>query len=128
MFHIIRVLLVRSFDGSCNEGYRLDSGLAAPLSIRAMMTCREDSDVPILVLVLLVDAAHERGGRGQDLIDKDEDGLLWGQLYAFADHIDELSDGEVGWHEVLLLVDGRNVRLLDLLADHWDTVRVLLTL
>jgi hypothetical protein len=67
--------------------------------------------------VLLVDGGHERGGRREDLIDKDEDGLLGRELDALADHVDELSDGEVGRDEVLLLVDGRDVRLLHLLAD-----------
>lgn len=85
-------------------------------------------DVPILVLVLLVDAAHEGGGGRQDLVDEDEDGLLGGQLDALADDVDELADGEVCGHEVLLLVDGRDVRLLDLLADDGDAVGVLLAL
>ena len=85
-------------------------------------------DVPILVLVLLIDAAHQGGGRRQDLVDEDEDGLLGGQLDALADHVHELANGEVGWHEVLLLIDRRDVRLLDLLADDRDAVRVLLAL
>jgi hypothetical protein len=67
--------------------------------------------------VLLVDGAHERGGGRQDLIDEDEDGLLGRQLDALADHVDELAHCEVGGDQVLLLVDGRDVRLLDLLAD-----------
>ena len=49
-------------------------------------------------LVLLVDAAHECGSRWQHLINEDEDGLLWGELDAFADNIYELADGEVGWY------------------------------
>ncbi len=84
--------------------------------------------IPILILVFLVDAAHERGGRWQDLVDEDEDGLLGGELDAFADYVHELTDSEVGRDEVLLLVDGCNVRFLDLLADHWDAVGVFLAL
>jgi hypothetical protein len=76
----------------------------------------------VLVLVLLVYRAHESGGGRQDLIDEDEDGLLGRQLNALADHVDELADGEVGGDQVLLLVDGCNVRLLDLLADDLGTV------
>ena len=72
---------------------------------------------PILILVLLVDAAHQRGGRRQDLVDEDEDGLLRAELDALADDVDELAHGEVGGDEVLLLVDGCDVGLLDLLAD-----------
>lgn len=67
--------------------------------------------------MLFVDAAHEGGGGGQDLVDEDEDGLLRRKLNALADHVDELSDSEVAGDQVLLLVDGGDVRLLDLLAD-----------
>lgn len=59
--------------------------------------------------MLFVDAAHECSSWRQNLIHKDENGLLGGELYALADHIDELSHGEVGWHEILLLVDGSDV-------------------
>jgi hypothetical protein len=68
--------------------------------------------------VLLVYRAHESGGRRQDLIDEDEDGLLRRQLNALADHVDELTDRQVCRDQVLLLVDGRDVRLLDLLANN----------
>jgi hypothetical protein len=63
----------------------------------------------VLVLVLLVYRAHESGGRWQDLIDEDEDGLLGRQLNALADHVDELADGEICRYQVLLLVDSRDV-------------------
>ena len=78
--------------------------------------------------MLLVDTAHERGSRWQDLIDEDEDGLLGGELNALADHVDELTDSKVGGNEVLLLIDRCDIRLLDLLADDWNAVGVLLTL
>ena len=77
-----------------------------------------DVEEAVLVLVLLIDRAHECSGRWQNLVDEDEDGLLGAELDALADHIDELSDGEICWHKVLLLVDRRDVRLLDLLADN----------
>ena len=83
---------------------------------------KEDS--PVLILVLLVDAAHERSGGRQDLVDEDEDGLLRGELDPLADDVDELADGEVCWYQVLLLVDRRDVALLDLLADDLDGERV----
>lgn len=67
--------------------------------------------------MLLVDAAHQRSGRRQHLIDEDKDGLLGAELDALADHIDELSDGQVCGDEVLLLVDGGNVGFLDFFAD-----------
>lgn len=77
-----------------------------------------DIQETILVLVFFVNAAHERGGGWQDLIDEDEDGLLGRELDALADHVDELTDGEIGRDEVFLLVDGRDIRLLNLLANH----------
>ena len=74
-------------------------------------------NIPVLVLVLLVDAAHERSSGRQDLVDEDEDGLLGGQLDPLADHVDELAYGEICGNEVLLLIDGSDVALFHLLAD-----------
>ena len=74
-------------------------------------------DLPVFILVLLIDAAH-KGSRGrQDLIDEDENSLLRGELDALADDVDELADSQVGGDKVLLLVDGGNVALFDLLAN-----------
>lgn len=78
----------------------------------------EGGNIPILVLVLLVDAAHESSRRRQDLVDEDEDGLLGRQLNALADDIDKLANREVRGDEVFLLVDGGDIRLFYLLADH----------
>lgn len=85
-------------------------------------------NIPILILMLFIDAAHQCRCWGKDLIDKDEDGFLRRQLDALADHIHELPNGEVGWHEVLLLVDRRDIRLLNLFADDRNAIGVLLTL
>jgi len=86
-----------------------------------------DVKEPILVLVLLVDAAHQRGCWGKDLIDEDEDGLLRGQLNTLADNINELPDRQVRWHQILLFIDGGDVALLYLFADDRNTVTVLLS-
>ena len=67
--------------------------------------------------MLLVDAGHECGGWWQDLVDENEYGLLWRELDTLADDVDELADGKVGWDEILLLVDGGDLGLLNLLAD-----------
>jgi len=72
--------------------------------------------------VLLVDRTHQRRGGRENLIDEDEDGLLGGELDAFADHVDELAHGEVGGDKILLLVDRRDVALLNLLADDGNAV------
>lgn len=76
-----------------------------------------DVQEPVLVLVLLVDGAHQRSSWGKDLVDEDEDGLLRAELDALANHVDELAHGEICWNEILLLVDSSDVGLLDLLAD-----------
>jgi len=76
----------------------------------------------ILVLVLLIYRAHESGSRWEDLVDEDEDGLFRRQLDPLADHVDKLADGKIGGYQVLLLVDGRNVRLLDLLTNNLRAV------
>jgi hypothetical protein len=83
-----------------------------------------DVQETILILVFLVDATHERGGGRQDLIDEDEDGLLRTELDSLAYHVDELSDGQVGGYEVLLLVDGGDVGLFDLFADYLQQAEI----
>lgn len=59
--------------------------------------------------MLFIDGAHQRRGGWQHLINKDEDGLLWRELDAFADDIHELADGEVGGDQIFLLVDGCDI-------------------
>lgn len=68
--------------------------------------------------MLFVDGAHQRRGRWQDLINEDKDGLLWRKLNALADDIDELTDSQVGGHQILLLIDGSDIGLFNFLADH----------
>lgn len=76
------------------------------------------ANIPVLVLVLLVDAAHESSGGRQNFIDEDEDGLLGGELDALADDVDKLAYSQVCGDKILLLVDGCDVTLLDLLANN----------
>lgn len=68
--------------------------------------------------MLLVDGAHQSRGRRQHLVDKDEDRLLGRKLDPLADDVDELTDRQVRGDKVFLLIDGSNIRLLDLLADN----------
>ena len=79
----------------------------------------------VLVLVGVVDRAHERGCRGKRVVNEDEDGTLGAELDPLPDHIRELAYGEIRGDEKLLLVDFLNGRLLDLLNDNRDPVRVL---
>lgn len=48
-------------------------------------------------LVFLVDRAHHGGSWRQNVVDKDEDGLLGRQLDSLSDHVDKLPDREVLW-------------------------------
>lgn len=72
----------------------------------------------IFVLVLFVNTAHERSCRRQDLIDEDEDGLFRRKLDTLADDVDELADREVCRNKILLLINGSDVRFLDLFTDN----------
>ena len=72
--------------------------------------------------MFLVYSTHEcRCGR-EDLIDEDEDGLLGRQLDALSDNVDELANGEICGYQILLLVDGSDIRLLDLFANNLQEV------
>lgn len=79
-----------------------------------------DIQKPILILMLLVNRAHQCGGGRQHLVDEDEDGFFGRELDALADNIDELADGEVGGDEVFLLVYGCDVGFFYLFADYLD--------
>lgn len=68
-----------------------------------------DVEESVLVLVLLVNAAHKSGSRWQNLVDEDEDGLLGRKLDTLADNVDKLADSKVCRDQVLLLVDGGDV-------------------
>jgi hypothetical protein len=76
-----------------------------------------DIKEPILVLVLFVNRGHQGGRWGQDLVDKDEDGLFGGELNALADHVYELAHSQVGRNQVLFLVDCLDIGLVNLLAN-----------
>lgn len=67
--------------------------------------------------MLFVDAAHQGSCRRKNLVDEDEDGLLGRQLDSLADDVDKLANGQIGRDQILLLVDGGNVALLNLFAD-----------
>ena len=59
--------------------------------------------------MLFINATHESSSWWKDFIDEDEDSLLWRQFDALADDIYELTDGEICWNEIFLLVDGSDV-------------------
>jgi hypothetical protein len=81
------------------------------------MMYSRDIQEAVLILVFFIDAAHQRGGGRQHLIDEDEDGLFRAELNALADHVDELAHGQVGGYQVFLLVNGRDVGFFYFFAD-----------
>ncbi len=62
--------------------------------------------------------SHGDGGGRDDVVDEEEERVLGTQLYSLADEEVELSDGQVGRHEVLLLVELGDLRLRRALHDH----------
>lgn len=76
-----------------------------------------DVQEAIIILMLFINTAHEGSSWWEHFIHENEDGLFRGELNTLADHVDELTDCQVGRHEVLLLVDGSDVRLLNFLTD-----------
>lgn len=84
-----------------------------------------DVEEAIHVLLFFVNVRHESSRWREDVVDEDEDCLLRAQFDALSNHVDELADGQIGGHQVLLLINVRNVAAVRLLANHWDPVRVL---
>jgi len=68
--------------------------------------------------VFFVNAAHESGGGRENFIDENEDGLFGAELDALSNYVDELANGEICGDEVLLLVDGSDIRFFNLLTDN----------
>jgi len=96
------------------------------LAAKGVLSGISDVEEAIFVFVLLIDRAHQSRGRWQHLVDEDEDRLLWRKLDPLADDVDELTDRQVRGDQVFFLIDGSDIRLLDLLADNWNAVGVFL--
>ena len=66
----------------------------------------------------LVERSHGGAGRGDRVVDKEEERVLGAQLDPLPYKEVELPDGEVRGHEVLLLVKVLHARFRRLLNDH----------
>jgi len=77
--------------------------------------------------MLLVDCTHQGCRRRKNLVNEDEYGLFRRELDPLPNHVDELPNGEIGGYQILLLVDRRYICSVGLLADYWNTIRVLLS-
>ena len=78
----------------------------------------------VFILVLFIDAAHKSSRRGQNFVDKDENGLFRSKLDTFANDIAELADRQVRRNKILLLVYGRNIGFFHLFADYLASQRL----
>jgi hypothetical protein len=67
--------------------------------------------------VLIINTAHESSCGGEHGIDEDENSLLWRELDALANHINELSNSQICGDQIFFLIDGRDIRLFDFFAD-----------
>jgi len=76
-------------------------------------------------MVLLVEAAHGGGSRGDHVVDEEEESVLWPQADSLPDEEVELAHRQVRRHQVLLLVQLCDPGLGSSLHDDGNAVRVL---
>lgn len=75
--------------------------------------------------MLLVDVTHLHRCWRQFIVDENENRRVRTQLDALANHVDELTDRQIGRDEILFLVNVSDRRLFALLCDDRNSVRVL---
>ena len=73
----------------------------------------------------LIQRSHGGGGRGDHIVDKEEQGILWSQADPLPDEKVELANGEIWRNKVLLLVKVSDTSLGTLLHNHRNSVRIL---
>jgi len=78
-------------------------------------------------VVFLVKVSHCGAGRGDDVVDKEEESVLGSKADAFPDQEVKLSDSQVRWYEVLLFVQVPDSSPGGLLDDDRNTVWVFLS-
>lgn len=71
--------------------------------------------------MFLINRTHKRGSGRKDFIYENENRLFRGEFDAFTDDVAELSDCQVGWDEIFLLIDGWDIGLFNFFADHLIT-------
>lgn len=76
-------------------------------------------------MVLLVKAAHGGRGRGDDVVDEEEEGVLRPQADPLSDQEVELADSQVRGHQVLLLVQLGDPGFGCAFHDDGDAIRIL---
>lgn len=69
-------------------------------------------------MMFLVNGAHGGGGGGNRVVDEEEEGFLRAEVDSLPDEEVKLPHSQVGWDQVLLLVQVPNLRLGSFLHNH----------
>jgi len=85
-----------------------------------------DVEEEVLLVMVLIEGSHRRTGRRDHVIHEEEERVFGTQMDALSDQEIELSDSQVRWHQILLLIQVSDARLRGLLDDHGHSVRILL--
>ena len=99
----------------CSVHALSEGGLSAILNVQEA----------IFVLLLFVHRAHQRCVGWDRIGTKQEQSLLGSQFDAFSNDIVKLPHSQVGWYQVFLFVNVRNVRPIGLFANDGDAVGIL---
>jgi len=79
----------------------------------------------IFVFLFFIDSTHESSVWRNGIGAKQKEGLFGSQLDALANNIMELADSQVGWNQVLLFVNIRNIGTIRLFANHRHSIGIL---
>jgi len=79
----------------------------------------------ILLVVLLVQRAHGRARRRNDVVHEEEERVLGPQMDSLSDQEVELANSQIRRYQILLLVQIANARLGRFLHDHGNTIGIL---
>jgi len=103
--------------------------LSLSLDLRAIDRFIRVSNVEekVFFVVFLIEAAHGCRGGGNDIVDKEEEGVLGSKLDSLSDQEVKLADGQIGGNEVLLLVQLGDPSLGSFLHNDGNAVGILPT-
>ena len=68
--------------------------------------------------MFLINRTHESCSRRKNFIDENEYCFFRSKFDAFTNDVAELSDRQVRWNEIFLLIDYRNIRFLNFLTNY----------
>jgi len=80
----------------------------------------------VLFMVFLIKGSHGCRCWWDDVVDKKEEGILWSKMNSFPDEEVELTDSQIRWNQILLLVQVSNTSFWSFLNNHRNTIGILL--